>query len=79
MTDTSNKRLGPVRRFVHWLFGSPFEELPPEFGDPVPPEWRVFEAETDEIQRHAEGKVPPASARPGRTKPARRDEWLERE
>jgi hypothetical protein len=43
-----------VRRFLRWLFGSPFKELPPEFGDTVPPELRVFEAEAEEVQHHTQ-------------------------
>lgn len=47
-----------VQRFVRWLFGAPFRELPPEFGDPVPPELRAFEAEAEDIEHHPFGKVP---------------------
>jgi hypothetical protein len=45
------------QRFIRWLFGAPFEELPSEFGDPVPPELRQFEAETEEVQHHPQGSV----------------------
>lgn len=38
---------GALQRFVRWLFGSPVEDLPPEFGDPRPPELRVFEKELE--------------------------------
>ena len=48
-------------RFARWLFGSPFRDLPPAFGDTVPPELRAFEAE-------AAGSPP---ARPGRSCGAR--------
>jgi len=76
----THKKSGWIQRFLRWLFGSPFEELPPAFGDPVPPELRVFEAEAEEAQRRARGKVPPpASPRHKQTKPVRRDESLERE
>lgn len=45
-------RLGDAaRRFLRWLFGSPVEELPPEFGDPRPPELRVFEKELEVRER----------------------------
>ena len=50
--------VGRIRRFVGWLFGAPFRELPPEFGDAVPSELRVFEAQAEEIQYHSQGKVP---------------------
>jgi hypothetical protein len=49
--------LKSLQRFMRWLFGSPFEELPSEFGDPVPPELRVFEAEAEEIEHHPVGKA----------------------
>lgn len=52
-----------VQRFVRWLFGAPFRELPPEFGDPVPPELRAFEAEAEEIQRHPFGNISSSSSR----------------
>jgi hypothetical protein len=45
------------QRFIRWLFGAPFEELPSEFGDPVPSELRWFEAEAEEIQHHPQGTV----------------------
>jgi hypothetical protein len=54
--------LHTARRFLGWLFGAPFKALPSEFGDDVPAELRVFEAEADEAQREpSEG---------GRTAPA---------
>jgi len=43
-----------VRRVVRWFFGSPFRNLPPEFGNPVPAELQVFEAEVEENQHHIE-------------------------
>jgi len=48
----SPKKSNVVQNFVAWLFGSPFRDLPSEFGDPVPPELRAFEAETEDIQKH---------------------------
>ena len=38
----------PIRTFLR----APFEKLPPQYGDPVPPELRVFEAEVAEAQHH---------------------------
>jgi hypothetical protein len=38
-----------LRRFLR----APFEDIPPAFGDTVPPELRVFEAKADEIEHHA--------------------------
>jgi hypothetical protein len=75
-----HKKPGWIQRFVRWLFGSPFRELPPEFGDPVPPELRVFEAQAEEAQHQARGDIPPLPpVHPGQTKPVRQDESLERE
>ncbi len=50
-------RPGWTNRFVRWLFGAPFQNLPPEFGDTVPPELRVFEAEAERAQ-HTEQREP---------------------
>jgi hypothetical protein len=47
-----------VRCFLRWLFGAPFQELPSEFGDPVPAELRVFGAEVTEIQHHPQSQMP---------------------
>jgi hypothetical protein len=54
-----HKILRLFRRFMGWLFGAPFQELPPEFGDPAPPELRVFEAQAEESQHQPQGKVSP--------------------
>jgi hypothetical protein len=51
-----------VKRFLRWLFGSPFEDLPPEFGDTVPPELRTFEAEEEEVQHHTQEWEPAPSS-----------------
>jgi hypothetical protein len=39
-----------LQRFIRWLFGSPFQALPPEFGNAVPLELREFEAELEGSQ-----------------------------
>ncbi|HHX43827.1 MAG TPA: hypothetical protein GX714_07575 [Chloroflexi bacterium] len=56
-------RLGDaLRRLVRWLFGSPIEELPPEFGDPRPPDLRAFESELEarkEVQQPRHDHIPP--------------------
>jgi hypothetical protein len=75
-----HKKYGWIQRFLHWLFGAPFQELPPEFGDPVPPELRAFEVKAEEAQHHARGDIPSLSSvhhKP--TKPAHEDEFLQRE
>ena len=67
-------------RFVRWLFGSPFRELPPAFGNTVPPELRAFEAEAAEAGRRGLGGVAaPVPVRSRKTHPKRLDSWLERQ
>ncbi len=51
---------GAVDRFVHWLCGGPFQELPPQYGDTVPPELRAFTARTG--NRHASALQPAEQA-----------------
>jgi hypothetical protein len=47
-----------IQHFFRWLFGAPIQDLPPEFGDTVPSELRVFEAEAEERQQqHRYGQV----------------------
>jgi hypothetical protein len=75
----TRKMLTWVQRFLRWLFGAPFQGLPSEFGDPVPPELRVFEATAEEAQHRAQGSVLPPAVPPEHTRPARRDESLDRE
>ena len=74
----TGKKPGKIKRFIRWLFGSPFEELPEAFGNPVPPELQVFEAEAEEIEhrRYEEPALP--SQRRKQTKPVRPDEYLAR-
>jgi hypothetical protein len=67
-------------RFVRWLFGSPFRELPPAFGNTVPTELQVFEAEAAEAGRHGIGGVAiPVPVHHRKTRPARLDSWMERQ
>ena len=61
-----SKRFRWIWRFLHWLFGAPFQELPSEFGDPVPPELRAFQAQAEEAQHRPQGKVAPS---PKKAKP----------
>ena len=54
-----------LTRFARWLFGSPFRDLPPAFGNTVPPELRAFEAEAAEAgPRLGRGCSPGAGAPP---------------
>ena len=68
-----------VRRFVRWLFGGPFQKLPPQYGNTVPPDLQRFEAEADKASRQGLGGV--ATGMPSHhatTRPAA-DEALERQ
>lgn len=71
---------GWLRRFMRWLFGAPFQKLPPQYGNTVPPEMQLFKAEAHEAEHRGLGKV--ASGLPAhdvKVKPARQDEALERQ
>jgi hypothetical protein len=48
---------------IRWFFSAPFQDLPPAFGDTVPPELRAFEAEVNEIQHRAIGMVSSSNGR----------------
>ena len=56
-----SKQLGWVRQFMYWLFGAPFQELPSEFGDLVPPELRAFQVQGEEAQHRPQSRVTPSS------------------
>jgi len=67
-------------RIVRWLCGSPFRELPPAFGNTVPPELQRFEAEAEDALRHGLGGVAaPVPVRHRKTHPERLESWLERQ
>ena len=59
-----------VRHFMRWIFGSPFRDLPPGFGETMP-EIRGFEEEMKETQNRPHGDAPVASARHERFKVTR--------
>lgn len=67
-------------RFIRWLCASPFRWLPRAFGNPVPADLQVFEAQAQEATQRGLGGVaePPAVPHP-KTKPARIDPALERQ
>jgi hypothetical protein len=66
-----------LQRFMRWLFGSSSQRLPPEFGDPVPPEIRAFEAEASEVQHRVHEEDPSSSPiSSGKTRSVRRDRTL---
>lgn len=54
--------LKAIGRLTRWFFGSPFQELPPEFGDPVPSDLRLFEAKTAAVQYQPQGRLRVRSA-----------------
>ena len=51
-----------MQRVARWFFGSPFRQLPPEFGETVPPDLLAFEANAEESQRQPRGSVQPPSS-----------------
>ena len=75
-----SKLLRSTKKFFRKLLSAPFQELPPEFGDTVPPELRAFEAEAEERQHHPLNNT---SLRPShghyQTKAIKSDEHLDRE
>jgi hypothetical protein len=74
------KKSSWIKRFLRWFFGAPVQELPPEFGDPVPPELRTFEVQAEESQHHARSNISAQSPiHHQKSKPVRQDESLERE
>ena len=67
-------------RFARWLFGSPFQELPRPFGDPVPADLQAFEARSSEATRQGIGGVAePAPTPHKKSRPKRLDSSLERQ
>jgi hypothetical protein len=76
----THEKPGWFKRFLAWLFGAPFQELPPEFGDPVPTELRAFEYQAEEAQHHPSAKTPTVTSVHGKqTKPVQQDDSLERQ
>lgn len=52
--------LKSMQSLARWFFGSPFRQLPPEFGETTPPDLRAFEVAAEEAQHHARGNVQPS-------------------
>jgi hypothetical protein len=72
--------LRSIQKSFRRLLSAPFQELPSEFGDTVPPELRVFEAEAEEQQHHPRGNISlHRSARHYQTKVIKSGEQFERE
>jgi hypothetical protein len=71
-TTHKPKKPGWLRYVKDWLSHPTSEVVPPIFGDPVPPDLKVFEAQVEEA-RHEIQEVPsPPAVHGGRSKPARR-------
>ena len=73
-TQTTHKRRGAswLQHVRHWLSHPTSEVLPPIFGDAVPPDLEVFQAQVEEA-RHEIQKAPASPAvHGGPSKPARR-------
>ncbi len=67
-------------RLARWLFGAPFQKLPPQYGSTVPPDLQRFEAEAAEVNRKGLGQVATqVPAHHATTRPVRVDEALERQ
>jgi hypothetical protein len=75
----AEKILREVEHIARLFFSAPFENLPLPYGDPVPPDLRTFEAEAQALQREVVEQVPMPALHQYHSKPARRDESLERQ
>jgi hypothetical protein len=73
----ANRIIQKVEHIARRLFGAPFGDLPSEYGDPVPPDLRAFEAEAS--QREVREEIATPVVHDHRSLPTRRDESLERE
>jgi hypothetical protein len=71
-TTHKPKRSGWLQGVRRWLSHPSSEVLPPIFGDAVPPDLKVLQAEVEEAQHEIHEVPGPASAHGGRSKPARR-------
>ncbi len=67
------RRPGWINRSVRWLCRTPFENLPPEFGEPAQPELLAFELGAESAQEAASRA--PGARRAGhrRSRPVRHD------
>jgi hypothetical protein len=72
MSPSRHKKPNVLQRFLRWLFGAPFEDLGEPFGDPVPPEVRKFQAESEEITHVPRGDALPDSPHHTRPHPSRK-------
>lgn len=56
------KVLKLMQSLARWFFGAPFRQLPPEFGETVPPDLQAFEANAEAGQHHPRGSVQPSNS-----------------
>ena len=76
----NERKQNPLSRIVRWLFGSPFRRLPAAYGNPVPSDLQVFEAQAVEAEHQGLGGVAAQVATPHqKTRPERLDSSLERQ
>ncbi len=75
----ASKLARSLQRVAARFLRAPFENLPPEYGDPVPPELRVFEAEAEEARREPAEEIAVAEMHHQRSQPARQDKSMPRQ
>lgn len=56
------KILKLLQSLARWFFGAPFRQLPPEFGETIPPDLRAFEVAAEEAQHNFQGSVHPSNS-----------------
>jgi|GEM_PF-2034787 len=71
--------LKSAQRIARRVLSAPFQNLPPEYGNTVPPELQAFEAEAEAYRKDTVDKVQVSEVHHAHSQPARRDESLERE
>jgi len=71
-TTNKAKPHGWLQGFRRWLSHPTSEVLPPIFGDAVPPELKVLQAEVEESQHEIQEVPAPPAVHGARSKPARR-------
>jgi hypothetical protein len=72
-TTDKSKRPSWLQSVRDWLAHPTSEVVPPIFGDTVPPEMKVFEAEVDEAQHEVREVPAPPAVHDGRSKRVRRN------
>ena len=74
-----SKLLRTIQKFLRRLLSAPFQELPSEFGDTVPSELRVFEAEAEKRWHRPQGRISRRNMAPHyQTKAIKSNEKLEK-